>query len=394
MDNTYTAALIESNLEGREKLCLLGMIFFMNNEDKTTFISQENLAVATGVGKNTTIRALKQLEDWGVIQHIGDHAANPSAPLRTTKIYKIQLDRLRQLKKSGMVPGEGMVPVKRVSNSHSDVPAGGEIAASPLCGVDVPSEARRKNPVQYSTVSQVASLEDQQPDQKQHQEQDPVHSGTPSPIPSRDATQTSRTQAAPSGKTTPHKDVPPAAPHLTQPQQQTLVTIYFETSGLEPKGEDLNEAYDSLAKYNGPFSDGQLAVIMWWAFVLSRGNSGYWYKDEAWKFGRSMANFLGASRKMNEQFGGWRNEIRDKTMKMFPTAMDVWKKIDPDKKKTPRAFDDTDESHTWTTESPASPDGSECCSVCGISRLVAYGVVCEPSEEALARVSKAFEVEE
>ncbi len=83
------------------------------------------------------------------------------------------------------------------------------------------------------------------------------------------------------------------------------------------------------------FPAAHLAVLMMYAFKLSN----WWNKPENWKTDCDMASFIHASVKMNEQFGGWRNGIRDKMLKRFSTVSAVCDHVVSKTPAAPKAFE-------------------------------------------------------
>ena len=79
---------------------------------------------------------------------------------------------------------------------------------------------------------------------------------------------------------------------------------------------------DSLKAYTGPLSAARLALLMFYAFRISK----YWPKPENW-YSLDMENFLGASRKLDLEFRKWRQH--DALVKKFPTVDSVLMEIAP-----------------------------------------------------------------
>ena len=117
--------------------------------------------------------------------------------------------------------------------------------------------------------------------------------------------------------------------------------------------------------------------------------SKHWKNPDTWDE-LDIANFLRASRTMDGQAQKFpRNQ---KWLKQFPTVESVleWSHAEEERQAARGSKGPTTPSHKWTTEPPASVDGTECCSVCGIGRSASNGIPCE---EPLT-VGKAFEIDE
>jgi hypothetical protein len=130
----------------------------------------------------------------------------------------------------------------------------------------------------------------------------------PGTVPYRDDDDKSKT----TDKT--EKSNPVQGQKFSDEEIKDLVTLWGHI-GLTPD----DEAEVTLRSSSSRFPAAHLAVLMWWAFTLSN----FWSKKENWKTGCDMASFVHASRTINDQFGGWRNGVRDKFLTKFPTVKSI-----------------------------------------------------------------------
>jgi Helix-turn-helix domain len=308
----------EAKLPGLVKLTLLGMLWHRNDQTGRVWVSQKTLAAELGVSFKTVARAIDQLEAMKVLIYIGEMPLNPGCVGRSTHIYEIDLKPL------GFVPREATnqpIGTLRVPQSGDwypvRVPKDIQSVARSESGVGVDLSDEVEEP--YRTVpSDSTSSSKSKPK--------PTPSGTSSPNPDRDATQPSRTQAAPSGKATPSKRVPPAAP-FSETEMDMLCMIFSRAAfdartdtTIPADPDDPAGPGPALRAYSGIFKALDLGLLMLFAFKFSN----YWKKPEAWERhgGLSMENFLGAAPTLNTQFMKWRQKSKG-IAKKFKTLESV-----------------------------------------------------------------------
>jgi hypothetical protein len=110
------------------------------------------------------------------------------------------------------------------------------------------------------------------------------------------------------------KSNPVQGQRFSNEEIKDLVTLWGHI-GLAPD----DEAEATLRSTSSRFPAAHLAVLMMYAFKLSN----WWNKPENWKTGCDMSSFVHASGTINDQFGGWRNGVRDKFLEKFPTVKSV-----------------------------------------------------------------------
>lgn len=252
--------------------------------------------------------------------------SNPTAD-RETKVYKIQLSRLRELKNPTMAPREGTIPsaqyrekvpyLETVTISTEAPVSEAGLRLTPPGGVDVSSPKGDSHSMHMHMHEPFASLKDQDPEQpqpqEQHQKQDPLpRRASPSDPP----TGTSRPETH--GSSASHTKDSAAAPKFPERDRLTLANIFYTATQVEDEND-----LKSLEAYQGNLSAARLALLMMYAFTISD----YWPKAENW-WTLDMENFLNvADRKLDKEFQLWRQH--DALVKKFPKPEAVLQHVSP-----------------------------------------------------------------
>lgn len=352
MDNTFTDAVLASNLDSMQKLVLLGMIAYMDNRTHRTWISAPSLAREIGLSeksRSTIQLRWRELEQWGVITKVGQHPLNPMSS-QWTNIWEINLKRLKELARSAdLRPGSYELPTRISSeqlgsseqrNLYTAHVSQAGLRLSPPVGVEgVPPKGEclteRYGTVPFRTTES-ASQKDQNPDQHQQQHQT-----------------------------------------LSDSDMSDLLELWIEVLGLPVSSEIPYAEREALRAFN-KCPAATLAVDMMWAFKASD----YWIesnKAKAWPLGLTLMNFLGAWSTIARQFGDWRNNVRQNFLEDWPTVKDVIYHLAPHRnpnRKTTKAFEVEDECQPVTVSKEYSFDDEDD----------------EPSEPVT--VSEAFEIDE
>jgi DNA-binding Lrp family transcriptional regulator len=317
----------EAKLPGLMKLVLLGMIWHRNDQSGRVWVSQKTLAAELGVSFDTVARAIDKLEAMKVLVYIGEMPLNPGCVGRSTHIYEIDLKPLGLVRSERINQPIGTLRADQSGDWYADsVSKDIQSAVRPESGVGVDLSDEVEEPYRTVPFGESTSTSSSKSKPKA------TPSGTSSPNPDRDATQPSRTQAAPSGKATPSTSVPPAAPFSVEPsfsetEIETLCMIFSRAA--YDAGTDTTIPIDpddptgpglALRRYSGAFTSLNLGLLMLFAFKFSN----YWLKPEAWEKhgGLSMENFLGAAPTINSQFEKWRQKSKG-IAKKFTTLKSV-----------------------------------------------------------------------
>ena len=269
----------EAKLPGLTKLVLLGMLWHRNDQTGRVWVSQETLAKELGISYNTVARAVDKLEELKVLVYIGEMPLNPGNVGRSTHIYEIDLKPL------GFVPSEVTIrPISTLRGHQSRdlyperVPKEIQSAGGVGVGVSAQQSGGSERTHAYThTHTHSDALVDETPygvDQDQNQQQ---------PL------------------------------RLSEEEIPILVSIFTHLTGVED-----SDSTESLRSYSGPLTSARLALLMYYAFRISK----YWSLHEKWD-SVDMDNFLGASRKLDGEFRtpAWRQA--DKVAKRLPTAQAV-----------------------------------------------------------------------
>lgn len=340
MDNTFCNAIFASNLAARERLTLLGMIFRKDNETHQTWISQPNLAALCGAGLNTTIRSLAQLEQWGVIIHVDDRPVTPGSD-RTTKVYKIDLQRLEQLarpnitREKGIVPGASTIPARRVTIYTEARDRGdGEIVPSALGRVDLSSSnvGDRQRLTVNSSSNNAQRREERDKNNPNNKDNSDTQTSGLRPEPAREDFSPSRTHPGRDDSSTTQSPAAPPAPEVTghealytESEIDDLVWIFVNNA---PGGRFLNWGSQVKAvefhSLGGPkFPAARAAFLMFWAFRYSN----WWTVAKNWD--GTMGGFLRAINKVDKQCRDFWKKKHDALAAKFETTASVRKFLTP-----------------------------------------------------------------
>ena len=321
--NVYTDAVVDAILpDSMMKLTLL-MLAYHADKNGVCWPGKPKLAKLCCVEESTIHRAVKRLLEVELMTITGDHPTFPGS-CKITKEYTLDLKKIVSL-------GSGELPI---AESH---PSNGGMGSSPM-GSSEPWVAKSLPKIQNSGVPAIGGVA------LGVESVAVVESGTV-PYSTVPKTRTNG-QSKPESKTlgalprTPpgasrHPDpsvaisasrppVPPPPVAERGPLSDEEIADLSELWDLLAPAPDPN-GVETLRSYESTVPAARLGVIMWFAFRLSN----WWSKPENWKTGCDLQTFIHVSGKMDQQFGDWRNGVRDKFLKMFPTVRDVINKVNP-----------------------------------------------------------------
>ena len=313
--NYYNAAL-EADIPCYPKVALQVLVKNMDYNTRQTYVGTKKIAKQMGASYNTARRAVDELEERRLIKFLGMRQIHPGTG-DATQIFQILIEP---------VPSEATTTLL----GHTPVPSQG---TSTLIGrQSIQSNGERVGSVPEGRLSV-----------------DRDHGTVPYRV---------------DEKTT-HKDKTeksnPVQGRYSDEEIADLVTLW-EYLGLTPD----SDAEATLRSTSSRFPSAHLAVLMMFAFRLSN----WWNKVENWKTGCDMASFLVAAGKIDDQFGRWRNGVRDTFLRKFPTVKSVCDHLVPLPDDGEEGSDDTppspeevceDGQHVWEDYSHVVQQ----CSVCG-----------------------------
>jgi len=271
--NYYNAALV-ADLPIYQKMALLVLIKNMDFGTHETYIGQKLLAKQMGCHYNTAARAMDELEEKKLIELVGGHQVNPLS-YHETKRFKILIQPLTL-----------EVTAPAFSGYTPNFRGGQSIESKGLAG-SLPKQNVNGGSDQTHSYTHTDA-----PAAKQSGESDKLET----PI----APQVSQERR----------------PHIVEPELSELIAVFSHAAKLDSPADGWAAAKDSLRSYSGPFSAARLALLMWWAFDVSK----YWSKKENWH-SLDIENFLGASATLDGQFRKFRRH--DGLSKKFPTVQAV-----------------------------------------------------------------------
>jgi hypothetical protein len=302
----YYNAVLEADIPCYPKTALLVLVKNMDYNTRQTYIGQKNIAKQMGASYNTARRALDALEkEHKLIKLVGMHLIHPGSA-DATQIFEVLVKP---------------VPSEDTSTLLGDtpVPSGG---TSTLIGRQ---SIQRGFSTERRGVSEISNAVEK------------VHTYThTSNSPQQNYTETDQKQK----------------PRFTDEEGITLVKIFeFLTDKPSENG------YVSLMGYTGPLTSERLALLMFFAFRISK----HWKVPANW-VSVDMENFLGASRELDKQFNPIKWRQHDSLANKFSTLQAVLDYLVPPQ--SPKAWLDSEKD----TE--------------------------DPDEDAAVTVSKAFEIED
>lgn len=336
----YLDSVFASNLDAREKLVLLGMIFFMDDKTHETYIGNPALLPELGYSETsnpTLIAAKKELVKWGVIKDVGRHYWTITEGYYTNT-FKIDFDRLRVLARADRTssyklptPGNRELASSSELHNHTEVQDrgdGGIADIRPPVVLTSQPKGESGNGQQLTVHSSLSTSS--MKDQPQPQEQKPDPRGfTPNPDRGLLVPETPRqNDSAPR----PPVPLPPAPgiaageiPCYTEGEIDDLVWIFMNHA---PGGKFLN--WDSQVKavefhsLGGPkFPAARVAFLMFWAF----SRSDWWTVARNWDC--TMAGFLRAIRKIDNQCREYFKKKHDKVASVHKTTASMRKFLTP-----------------------------------------------------------------
>jgi len=266
--NNYNA-ILEADIPCYPKMALLVLVKNMDFETKQTYVGTKRIAKQMGASYSTARRAVDELEERRLIKFLGMRQLHPGTG-DATQIFQILIEP---------VPSEATSTLL----GHTPVPSQG---ASTLIGRQSIQSTARGGSVPEGGLSV-----------------DRYH-GTVLYGASTDSKTTDKTE----------KSNPVQGQVYSDEEIQDLVTLWGHI-GLTPD----DEAEVTLRSSSSRFPAAHLAVLMMFAFRLSN----WWNKVENWKTGCDMASFLVAAGRIDDQFGRWRNGVRDTFLRKFPTVKSV-----------------------------------------------------------------------
>jgi hypothetical protein len=321
--NHYNA-ILEADIPCYPKMALLVLVKNMDFNTKQTYIGQKRIAKQMGASYRTARRAVDELEEQRLIKFLGMRQIHPGTA-DSTQIFEILIKPLETDEQH--YPHGLPVAPQATPNRPNGLPVARE-ADNLYSGVER---------VGYSPEGKLSGAAD---------------SGT---VPYRDDDDKSKT----TDKT---EKSDPVQGRYSDEEIADLVTLWGHI-GLTPD----DEAEVTLRSTSSRFPAAHLAVLMWWAFTLSN----FWSKEENWKTGCDITSFIHASGTINDQFGGWRNGVRDKFLKKFPTVKSVCDHLAPPPDNGEKGSDDgpllspeevcEDGQHIWVDVLHTTQQ----CSVCG-----------------------------
>jgi hypothetical protein len=278
----YYNAILEADIPCYPKTTLLVLVKNMDFNTKQTYIGQKGIAKQMGASYRTARRAVDELEERGLIKFLGMRQIHPGTA-DSTQIFEILIKPLETDERryphglpvaSQASPdrSNGLPVAREADNLYSGVERVGSSPEGKLSGADIPGTVLYRDDDDKSKTT--------------------------------DKTEKSN----------------PVQGRYSDEEIADLVTLWGHI-GLTPD----DEAEVTLRSSSSRFPAAHLAVLIWWAFTLSN----FWSKKENWKTGCDMASFVHASRTINDQFGGWRNGVRDKFLKKFPTVKSVFDHLAP-----------------------------------------------------------------
>ncbi len=104
---------------------------------------------------------------------------------------------------------------------------------------------------------------------------------------------------------------------LSDENSLLLANIFQELTGVP-----YESSFEQFIQWRGTTSPARLALLMWWAFRVSK----YWSKPESWTV-LDAANFLRAHRTLEAQFLKWPSA--DKLIEKFPTTQSILDSLSP-----------------------------------------------------------------
>jgi hypothetical protein len=320
----YYNALLEADIPCYPKMALLVLIKNMDYNTRQTYIGQKKIAAQMGASYRTARRAVDELEERRLINFLGMRQIHPGTA-DSTQIFEILIKPLETdehqypyglpVASQASPDRPNRLPVAReADNLNSSVERVGSSPEGKLSGADI--------------------------------------TGT---VLYRDDDDKSKT----TDKTEKNN---PVQGRYSDEEIEDLVTLWGHI-GLTPD----DEAEATIRSTSSHFLAAHLAVLMMFAFRLSN----WWNKVENWKTGCDMASFLVAAGKIDDQFGRWRNGVRDTFLRKFPTVKSVCDHLAPPPDEGDEDSSDgsllspedvcEDDQHIWEDYSHAVQQ----CSVCG-----------------------------
>lgn len=321
--NVYTDAVVDAILpDSMMKLTLL-MLAYHADANGVCWPGKPKLAKLCCVEESTIHRAVKRLLELELMTITGDHPTFPGS-CKITKEYTLDLKKIVSL-------GSGELPI---AESH---PSNGGMGSSPMGSGEVwvakslPKIQNSEDPaiggfavgVEPAAVVETGTVPYRTESATTTQNKTNGKSKPLGALP-RTPPGASRRPDPSVGISASRPPVPPPPVAERGPLSDEDIADLWELWGLLAPVPDPNGA-SALRSFEPNVPAARLGVIMWWAFTLSN----WWSKPENWKTGCDMSTFLVVSGKMDQQFGDWRNGVRDKFLKMFPTVRDVINHVNP-----------------------------------------------------------------
>jgi hypothetical protein len=309
----YYNAVLEADIPCYPKTALLVLVKNMDYNTRQTYIGQKKIAKQMGASYNTARRALDALEkEHKLIKLVGMHLIHPGSA-DGTQIFEVLIEPL---------PSEG------TSTLLGDNPAPPQVTST-LIG----RQSIQRGVVSPDSrgVSEISNAIDK-PHTYTHTHSDALDSKQ------EDYTEIDQNQT----------------PRFTDEEGAILVKI-FEFLTDKPS----EDGYASLMKYTGPSTSERLALLMYYAFRISK----YWKIPSNWH-SVDIENFIGASRKLDGEIRKWRQH--EGLVKKFSTLQAALDYLIP----------------------PAAPESDE-----DAAAIICKAFEIEDDDEHMT-VSKAFEMEE